>query len=540
MAADIVLMAAAQGVRLFLTAGKLSFKALKGGLSAELRSLIAAHRDDIISYLQQQEGELPVITKAAPQHELPLSYAQQRLWLLSQIDGGSEHYTIPAALSLSGELDVMALERAFDEVVARHESLRTCFVAGEHEPVVQKIQPHGSFAVRHIDISTEEAQQQRIAQLSAQMQAEPFDLSRDLMVRVWLVKQSATAHVLLVLMHHIAADGWSLGVLMREFSVLYRGYSQHEQVALEPLAVQYSDYACWQRQWFGSEVMERQLAYWEQQLAGLPQLHNLPLDFSRPAEQQFRGEHHRSYLTAEDSGALQQLCHEQGATLFMGLHAAVSVLLSRWSNETDIVMGSPVANREQSEIGGLIGFFVNTVVLRSEVAAHHSFRQQLQQSKQRLLGAYSHQQVPFEQVVERLRPQRSLSYSPLYQVMLSFGDMTESLPSLPGLQVATQTDHYRVAKTDLSVHISQGPQGLVVDWLYNTGLWRESSIRRMAAGFSVLLGALVRRPDEEVLRLPVLDDAALALLRQWNQTAQPYPQQQSVPGLVFACARQQP
>ncbi|MEJ7747358.1 MAG: amino acid adenylation domain-containing protein, partial [Luteimonas sp.] len=352
---------------------------------------------------------LPPLQKMPQGVALLPSYAQQRLWLLDRIDGGSAHYNMPAALKLEGALDQEALDRAFTTILARHESLRTCFIEGADGQPLQVIQAAAPFAAAVTDLSALAGgeRQVKLVELLADEAGRAFDLGRDRMLRARLLKVAAGEHILLVTMHHIASDGWSLAILINEFSALYRAYALGQPDPLPPLTIQYADYAHWQRNWLQGEVLEQQLGYWTGQLASLPVVHSLPLDRARPAIQSFAGERYTTNIDAATTGALNALCQASGATLFMGLHAAFSLLLARYSRETDIVVGSSIANREQADVAGLIGFFVNTLILRSDLSGNPSFIDLLGRSKAMLLDAYAHQQVPFEQIVERLQPERS-------------------------------------------------------------------------------------------------------------------------------------
>jgi amino acid adenylation domain-containing protein len=343
----------------------------------------------------------PALVTVSRDEVIQASFTQQRLWLLDQIDGGSAHYNIPGALTLTGELNIDALNQTFTTILERHESLRTCFVAGEDEQPVQVIQAATPFVVPLADLSglDEDARQLGLTERVADEAGGVFDLSGDLMLRAQLIRMTANEHILLVTMHHVASDGWSMSILVNEFSALYRAYVQGDANPLTPLAIQYADYAHWQRNWLQGEVLDTQLAYWTSQLANLPVVHSLALDHLRPSIQRFAGDTHYTQISADQSQALNDVCQAQGATLFMGLHAVFSVLLSRYSNETDIVVGSPIANREQAEVADLIGFFVNTLVLRSDLSDDPSLITLLAQSKAMLLDAYAHQQVSFEQIV---------------------------------------------------------------------------------------------------------------------------------------------
>ncbi|WDD98093.1 non-ribosomal peptide synthetase [Thalassomonas actiniarum] len=487
--------------------GDLVVRGDKTALTPALVAQIRQHKPEIVNTLRQNTGgNVPAITRV-PRGEQPLllSFAQQRLWLLDQIDGGSAHYNITGALNLLGALNIQALELSFDEIIKRHESLRTSFVE-ENNQVVQLIREAGTFKLTSSDCSllAGQEQAQAVKEQIALEGSKVFDLSQDLMLRVHLIKCAPQQHVLVVTMHHIASDGWSMSVLIKEFSALYAAYSRGQASALPALEVQYADYAHWQRQYLKDEVLEQQLGYWQQQLADLPVVHGLPLDYSRPAAQSFTGKAVSSRLGREPLTALKTLCRGQGATLFMGLHAAFSVLLARYSNERDIVIGSPIANREQQEVAKLIGFFVNTLVLRSDLSQEPGFAALLQQSKQMLTDAYAHQQVPFEQLVERLQPERSLQHSPLFQVMLVLQNNEQQQLVLPELTLTPVAEENELAMFDLTLTAEEKDQQLVLHWEYNTDLFKEQTITAMAAHFEALVAALLARPQENVFKLPFI------------------------------------
>jgi amino acid adenylation domain-containing protein len=474
---------------------------------------------------------LKIVPLLASNENNRLSYAQQRLWLLDRISNGSAHYNMSGSLRLSGKLNYQALNRSLTTIVERHESLRTVFTVDEQEAPIQVIQPSSTVDITVHDLSILDAGSREldISQRVAEEAGRAFDLSADMMLRAQLLKVAEDEHILLVTMHHIASDGWSMGILVKEFSVLYSAFVQGQESPLPPLDIQYADYAHWQRNWLQGEVLEKQVDYWEQQLAGLPEVHSLPLDHPRPKLQSFVGETYQSTLNTETSQALNSQCQSQGATLFMGLHAAFSVLLSRHSNEADIVVGSPIANREQAEIANLIGFFVNTLVLRSDLSASPSFNELLVQSKKMLLDAYAHQQVPFEQIVERLQPERSLSHSPLFQVMLVLQNNAQGELELPGLALSAVEQERAVAKFDLTLNVSETDEGLQLGWEYNTDLFDVSTIERMAGHFNLLLQSLVATPDESVLKVNMLSDAERhQLLVEWNDTAAEYPKDKCI------------
>ncbi|WOX28820.1 non-ribosomal peptide synthetase [Pseudoalteromonas maricaloris] len=524
--------------------GKLQINAAKGAMTQTLLAQLKEKKGQIIEYLDSTKPGMDIV-RVSREQVLKASYSQQSLWLLEQIDSGTEVYNMPAALKLTGDLNLIAIQQAFTSVVARHESLRTCFAAGEDGEPIQVIQAAEPFDVPVTDLSgvAEGERETQIRILVTKEAALEFDLSRDLMLRAKLIKVSSQEHVLLVTMHHIASDGWSMGILVNEFSHLYSAYVQGQENPLPPLAIQYADYANWQRQWLQGEVLDAQMGYWEKQLADLPDVHGLPLDYPRPSIQSFAGDVYVSTIAKDTLDGLKDVCQRQGATLFMGLHAAFSVLLSRYSNEKDIVLGTPVANREQSEIAELIGFFVNTLVLRSNLSGNPSFNELLRQSKTMLLEGYAHQQVPFEQIVERLQPQRSLSHSPLFQVMIEFQNNDEGNLSLPGL-TAQYLDHQggmNVAKFDLTLNIFEGQDGLHLGWHYNTDLFKRESIEGMSQHFNLLLAELLRLPEESVFALELVsDEERRQILCDWNDTQADFPSQTCIHELFEHQAEQNP
>lgn len=513
------------GIRLTLEKEKIQVSGPKNEITPDLISKLKESKSELVRFLTKPDVRSQSIEAVDRISPLKLSYSQQRLWILDKIDGGSAHYNLPGALKLTGHLSYSALNRALADVVLRHESLRTCFSLGDNGEPIQVIKELGLFHVVTTNLSdlSGDALQQAVAQHASEEAGRAFDLSKDLMLRAKLLKVAADQHILLVTMHHIASDGWSVSILINEFSALYQAYVEGKVNPLEPLAIQYADYANWQREWLQGPVLSDQLDYWIDQLADLPSVHNLPLDYPRPRVQTFFGKTHRSVIDSKASQLLAKLCHDNGATLFMGLHAVFSVLLSRYSNESDIVVGVPIANREQMEVTNLIGFFVNSLVLRSDLSGDPTFFDLLLQSKHTLLEAYAHQQVPFEQIVEHLQPERSLAYSPLFQVMLVLQNYERNLLELPGLVISAVEQTNTLAKYDLTLNVVEGEQGLSLDWEYNTGLFKESSIERLAMHFELLLRSLVERPEEGVFISDMLNSFERhQQLVEWNATYAEY------------------
>ncbi|WP_332728251.1 amino acid adenylation domain-containing protein [Pseudomonas sp. ESBL9] len=528
---EVMSLVAKKGIRLSLKDDSLVYMAPKGALSEDIKKLVIDNKKEIIALLKSQQAAILQpslrITKREDSSPCPLSFAQQRLWLLNQINNGSAHYNMPSALKLSGAINFEALNRTFITILERHESLRTCFAVHDEDQLCQVICPAPNFSVTLRDISSyEEGKRQTlIAELMSEEANRPFNLSSDLLLRATLIKQTENEHILLITMHHIASDAWSTPILIREFSALYAAYIRGQENPLEPLAIQYADYAVWQRNLLHGNVLEEQLSYWEEQLADLPVTHSVPLDRPRPSAASFSGKVYSSRLSALMSVQLKSLCRSHGATLFMGLHAAFSAFLSRYSNEHDIVIGTPIANREQSEISGLIGFFVNTLVLRSHLSNQPSLAELIKQSKGTLLDAYSHQQVPFEKIVERLQPERSLSHGTLFQIMLVLQNIEQSTLHLPGLNLSFVDQPDTSAKYDLTLKASESTKGLLFDWQYNSDLFDAGTVERMAHHFNTLLTNMLASPDASVFSANILSDAQRhQVLVEWNDTAASFPQ----------------
>ncbi|MCG7548607.1 non-ribosomal peptide synthetase [Pseudoalteromonas sp. Of7M-16] len=437
------------------------------------------------------------IERADRDQALPLSYAQQRLWLLDKIEGQNAHYNIPAVLTLKGTLNEGALVASLQELVNRHEVLRTVYRQQDSAEPLQSILSDVDMHVPIHDVSEFAAEQKstRVEQLIELEKSEGFNLQQDLMLRAHLIKTSACEHLLLVTMHHIASDGWSLTLFINEFCALYQAKVEKQQISLSELPIQYADYAAWQRQVLQGETLSKQVDAWQEKLQNLPVVHQLPLDFPRPEVQTFLGKKFTHRIDKATSEKLYRVCESLKATLFMGLHASFSALLSLYSKEEDIVVGSPIANREQAEVADLIGFFVNTLVLRSNLSGQPSFLDLIAQSKEMLLFAYEHQQVPFEQLVEALHPERSVQHSPLFQIMLTLQNNDKTEFNLPQLDVEVHDSEEIGVKYDLALNVSEDGSGLLLEWEYNTELFAEKTIERMGSHFERLIASLVEQPE---------------------------------------------
>ncbi|MGA4029907.1 amino acid adenylation domain-containing protein, partial [Ralstonia nicotianae] len=489
-----------------------------------------------------QGSALPAITVVDRGEALPLSFAQQRLWFLAQMEGGSEAYHIPVGLRLKGELDEDALRRALDRIVARHEALRTCFVTEEGQAVQRVASADVGFALDCVDLQGQADREQALATLSEREANTPFDLAHGPLIRGCLVKLGEQEHVLLITMHHIVSDGWSQGVLARELGALYEAYRSGGEDPLPALPIQYADYAVWQRRWLEGAELQRQGAYWEQALAGAPTLLSLPTDRARPPQQDYAGGSVEVIFDETLSAGLRKLSQRHGTTLFMTVLAGWSALLSRLSGQDEVVVGSPVANRTRSEVEGLIGFFVNTLALRVEVGGA-TVSGLLERVKANVLEAQAHQDLPFEQVVERVRPVRSLSHSPVFQAALSWLN-TEAVGlslELEGLTIEGVDAGQAAAKFDLTLELRETSEGLTGSLDYATALFDRETIERYLGYLHRLLAAMVENDSQEVSRIALLDeDERVRLLESWNETAAAYPDASTIQGLFEAQVRRTP
>jgi natural product biosynthesis luciferase-like monooxygenase protein len=459
------------------------------------------------------DGAIP---RRGPSERAPLSFAQQRLWFLHQMDPEGRLYNIPQAFRIVGDLDVDALRRALNAVVARHEALRTTFWA-EGEAPAQVVAAGRPVDLRALDLRGRPDPGAEARRLLSEEARRPFDLSADLMLRALLLRTGQKDHLLLLTLHHIAADGWSLGVLFEEVSALYRAFCAGGEASLPDPPVQYADFSEWQRRRLKGALLDGQLSYWRQHLGGdLPAL-DLPVDRPRPPVQTFRGATHGFALPRPLGGALRDLAGQERATLFMALLTGFEALLSRYAGQDDIVVGTPIANRNRAEVEGVIGCFVNVLAPRTDLSGDPTFRDLLRRVRGVTLGAYGHQDLPFERLVEELQPERDLSRNPLFQVM--FALQTPRGLELPGLAVSPVEVHTGTSKFDLTLTVEERPEGLAGSFEYSTDLFDAATMERMAGHFRTLLEGAVADPDAPLSRLPLLTEAERRLLVSWNDTA---------------------
>ncbi|MBV9109352.1 MAG: amino acid adenylation domain-containing protein, partial [Gemmatimonadetes bacterium] len=494
---------------------------------------------------EMRRAELPVLPPIVPVERagpLPLSFAQERLWFIDRLEPGGTTYNVPTAWRLGGALDEAALERSLGEIVRRHEALRTTFAEVDGSPV-QVIAPFGGFGLPVEDLSglgqadREAAVRRRVGEEAAR----PFDLVAGPLFRAALLRLGEEDHVLLLSMHHIVSDGWSMGVLYRELSALYEAYRDGRESPLRELPVQYADYAVWQREQLEGEVLDRQLSYWRERLAGAPELLELPTDHPRPAVQTHRGASVPVELSLELLERLQRLGRSEGATLYMTLLGAFQVLLSKYSGSEDVVVGSPIAGRTRGEVENLIGFFVNTLVLRTDLSGDPSFREVLRRAREVTLGAFEHQELPFEKLVAELQPERSLSHSPLFQVMFTLQNAENRGGALPGVQVSGVDADFASTKFDLSLTLAATTRGLRVALSYSTALFERATIVRMLGHLERVLEQVADDADLRCSELELLAGAERAqVLEEWNRTAADYPRGRCIHQLVEAQAARTP
>ena len=521
-------------IQVYVEGLRLCCNAPEGVLTSQLRAEIASRKSELIALLHMANSQLniasPQLVRVSRDSVLPLSFAQQRLWFLEQLVPGNPFYNVPAAIRLTGRLDLIALKQAFNAMCDRHEALRTNFVGVDGQPA-QIISTNGNVSLPVVDLQHLPAKERQLAagQIATEEAQRPFNLATDPLLRVKLLQLDSTEYVLLLNLHHIIADGWSLGVLLRELGTLYTAASANQSSPLPELPIQYADFAHWQRKWLQGQVLESQLSYWRSAIADLPIL-NLPTDHPRPAVQTYRGATYNLELSTDLTASLEALSQQTGVTLFMTLLAAFGILLRGYTGQEDIAVGSPIANRNRSDLEALIGFFVNSLVLRVNLSDNPTCRELLGRVREITLAAYDHQDLPFEKLVEELHPERDLSRNPLFQVVFALQNAPMQPLELPGLTLNPLKFDVSTTRFDLELHLWERGHGLSGLWeerseglsgfvAYNTDLFDASTIARMFQHFQTLLEGIVANPDTRIADLPLLSAAERhQLLVEWNQT----------------------
>jgi len=485
---------------------------------------VAGLAEAIESIRRADEGlQSPPIVRTSREGVLQLSYSQQRLWFINQLEPDSPLYNCPVAVRLQGRLDLNALELALGEIVRRHESLRTTFrtVNGKAAQVIAEAKPV-KLVVTDLSGMNETEREAEAKRLSVAEARQPFNLARGPLLRASLLRLGEENHVVLFTMHHIISDGWSMGVLVNEVAALYEAFHEDRPSPLTELPVQYADFAHWQRQWLQGDVLETQLSYWKRQLADAATL-KLPTDRPRPANQTYQGASQTVVLPKGLSAQLYALSRQEGSTLFMTLLAAWQTLLYRYTGQNDISIGTPIANRNRGETEELIGFFVNTLVLRNDLSGDPTFRELLARVRETTLGAYAHQDLPFEQVVDALQPERHLGQTPLFQVMFALHNAPQDTLTLPDLTLRSFGSDNTTAKFDLTLNVSESDDVIFAALEYSTDLFEASTIARMLQHFEILLEASARRPDSSINSLPLLTGAEQQQqLVEWSDTTAPF------------------
>ncbi|MBK8901319.1 MAG: non-ribosomal peptide synthase/polyketide synthase [Anaerolineaceae bacterium] len=503
---------------------------LEHGTIARIAGLIAQ---------SQAKVETPPILPVVGSQPLPVSFAQQRLLVIDQLAPNQSAFNIPLALRLDGRLETAALQKTFDALYTRHDALRTSFYYGADGQPYQHVSDETHLPITMVEFS--QSTQQAALDWLAEEVARPFSLTQDRLIRVSLLHLGDEQHILAIVLHHIIADGWSAEILFRELSALYTAFVAGRPSPLPPLPIQYADFAAWQRSWLQGDVLQQQIDYWQDALEGAPAVLTLPTDRPRPPVQSFVGAIYNSHIPAQQMRALKQLSHEENATLFMTLLASFQLLLACYTQQEDIVVGSPIANRHHAEIEGLIGFFVNMLVLRTQLTGSPTFRDLLSQVRQTTIGAYAHQDIPFEKLVEAKQLARDVSYTPLFQVAFTLQNAPLGQMALPGLKLSPLPLLGTTAKYDLSLDLTETADGtLTASWEYSTALFDESTVARLADHFNHLLAQIVAQPDRPVHELEILTPADVALMQQWNETERPFPTDLCLHQLISHHAAQTP
>ncbi|MCP3166613.1 amino acid adenylation domain-containing protein [Myxococcus qinghaiensis] len=532
-------------IQLWLEGERLRFSAPPGALTPELQAELKSRKDEVIGFLQRAtvstRGVAESIAPRPSDEAPPLSSSQQRLWFLEQLEGPSGAYTMPAALRLTGALDADALTRALSAIVRRHDVLRTRYALDGGRPV-QRILPGVDVTMERVDLASlsAEARRAEVQRLAAEEARASFDLTKDSPLRVRLLRLEEHEHVLLLTLHHIASDGWSLGVLMQELAAHYQALTSGREATLPALPIQYADYAHWQRRRAEDGTLKPHVEWWRAHLAGAPELLELPTDRPRPAAQRYLGATRRFTVPLALVTRLKQRARDAEATLFMTLLTAFGVLLSRYSGQRDVVVGAPIANRPP-RTEALIGLFANTLPLRVCLDGDPSFAALLRDVRRDTLAAYEHQEVPLEQLVEALQPARDLSHPPLFQALLTLQNTPPAPLALPGLTLELMEVESGTSQFDLALSLAETERGLVSELTYNSDLFDEATSARMTAHFLGLLEQVATTPERAVSRLALLSETEQAsLLRDWNATEAELTGPRTVHALFEAQAARRP
>jgi amino acid adenylation domain-containing protein len=514
------------------------------GVAKTLSDLSASERAALVMRLKKKPAEQTpeqTIQRRKESGPVPLSFAQQRLWFLEQM--GYSNYYVSGASRLNGVLDVKALERSLNEIVQRHEVLRTTFTTIDGEPR-QIVAPRLSVTLPVLDLSQLPSNERAAEAARLRLEASrPFNLQSGPLLRTSLLRIAEDEHWLLLTTHHIVSDGWSLGVLFRELATLYESFVDGKTPSLPELPIQYADFALWQRRWLSGEVLERQMAYWKEQLSDTPPVLDLPTDLPRPAVPTIEGSFYLCGISKELTDALKNLSRREGVSLYMTLLAAFKILLARYAGQDDVAVGTPIANRNRIETESLIGFFVNTLVLRTDLSGNPPFTELLKQIREVTLGAFAHQDMPFEKLVEELQPERDITRTPFFQVMFSLQNAPVPAIKMSQVTMALLDDEViTTSQFDLtfdSGELSDGRMECLLE--YNTNIFERATVQRMLTHYTNLLESIVANPQQRIRQLPMLtDDERRQILVEWNATARDYPHDRCIQQLFEAQAERTP
>ncbi|MBT6225659.1 MAG: amino acid adenylation domain-containing protein, partial [Candidatus Scalindua sp.] len=520
---EILLTLAELDVKLWAEGTRLHYNAPKGAFTPEIRTFIASRKADILNFLQ--ESKFLKIEPVSQNREFPLSFSQERLWFLDQMVKDNTAYNVPIAVRLKGSLDVSALEQGIHEIIKRHKILRTSFPSKDGKPV-QVIFDSLRPPIDIVDLQSYQNGERlkRVVDLCTVDVQTPFNLACLPLIRVKLFLLGKTDNVLFINLHHIITDGWSTGIFFREWSNVYQGFLNNTRFPLPDLSIQYADFAFWQREKLNKENLKSSIDYWEKQLLDSPPLLELPYDRPRPPAQTFNGAALHFHIEYSLTRKLNHLARESNSSLFMVLASAFNILLFRYSNQDDILIGIPSANRNRKEVEQLIGFFVNTLVLRTNLSDNPVFTELLNRVRQTTLDAYAHQDLPFEQLVEELHPERVLSHTPYFQVMLAMQNASVDFPNIPDLTLIPLELERSTAKFDLTFEFAETESGLSGLCEYNTDLFDGATITRMVEHFQILLNGVADNPHQKISELPLLNkEEQKKILIDWNATQTEYP-----------------
>jgi aspartate racemase len=521
-------------VKVWLHGDRVRFNAPPGAITPELRSELSQRKPEILRFLKAAAGTSAEaeaeIERVSRDGRLPLSFSQQRLWFLNQLDPGLSTYNLSDVFQLSGKLNIGALCKALSEIVRRHEVLRTTFPNSDGQ-AYQKINDPAPVELKQIDLGhlSQSQQQDEFKQLGKEEARRPFDLTRDQMLRAALFRFAEDEYLLLLTMHHIASDGWSLAVLRDELSSLYNALAAGEAPGLPSLPIQYADYAFWQQQRLAGDALNEGMGYWKKKLGGRLPVLELPSDYPRPATQTYDGSSQSRQFPASLSDALKALSRKENATIFMALVAAFKALLYRYTGQEDMLLGTPVAGRDRTQTEPLIGFFVNTLVLRTDLSGDPTFRQMLGRVRETCVGAFAHQDTPFEKLAAELQPERSQNHTPLFQVAFAMEAASQQQLTMSGVQARPLFFDDGNAKFDLSLYVDDTPKGFKTIVEYRTDLFSAETIERLLGHLETLLQSAVKNPDERISALQMLTaPEKQQLLFEWNNTATSYQSQKSL------------